>query len=217
MVGHVEREASLDILINNAGVMATPRMLTADGFELQFGVNHLGHFALTATLWPLLALSPSPRVVTVSSLTHWLGHIDFDDLDGEQRYRPMGRYEMSKLANLMFTFELASRAESAGSPLVATACHPGRATDLARHHPILNALFVPMAYVLNTARQGALPTLRAATDACANSGDYFGPEGLLQLARGAKSVGASQSARNPVLRRRLWEVSERLTGCTFLS
>ena len=88
VVGHVEREASLDILINNAGVMATPRMLTADGFELQFGVNHLGHFALTATLWPLLAQSPSPRVVTVSSLTHWLGRIDFDDLDGEQRYRP---------------------------------------------------------------------------------------------------------------------------------
>ena len=218
VVGHVEREASLDILINNAGVMATPRMLTADGFELQFGVNHLGHFALTATLWPLLAQSPSPRVVTVSSLTHWLGRIDFDDLDGEQRYRPMGRYEMSKLANLMFTFELASRAESVGSPLVATACHPGASsTDLARDHPILNALFVPMAYVLNTARQGALPTLRAATDAYANSGDYFGPEGLLQLARGAKSVGVSQSARDPVLRRRLWEVSERLTGCKFLS
>ena len=118
----------------------------------------------------------------------------------------------------MFTFELASRAEKVGSPLVATACHPGASsTDLARHHPILNALFVPMAYVLNSARQGALPTLRAATDAYANSGEYFGPEGLFQLARGAKSVGVSQSARDPVLRRRLWEVSERLTGCKFLS
>ena len=197
--------------------MATPRMLTVDGFELQFGVNHLGHFALTATLWPLLAQSPSPRVVTVSSLTHWLGRIDFDDLDGEQRYRPMGRYEMSKLANLMFTFELASRAESVGSPLWRPLAILERPAQISRG-------ITP--YSMRCLSRWPMSSIQPAKGLCqlsggdrcfANSGDYFGPEGLLQLARGAKSVGVSQSARDPVLRRRLWEVSERLTGCKFLS
>ena len=189
VVGHVEHEASLDMLINNAGVMATPRMQTADGFELQFGVNHLGHFALTATLWPLLAQSSSPRVVTVSSLTHWLGRIDFDDLGGEQRYRPMGRYEMSKLANLMFTFELASRAEKVGSPLIATACHPGASsTDLARQSP-----HTQCAVCTDGLRPQHSSSRRTAH---ASGGDRCACQfGRLLWPRGAASVGSRRQVR----------------------
>jgi len=211
-------EPAIDVLVNNAGVMATPKRQTVQGFELQFGINHLGHFALTAVLWPWLMKSTAPRVVTVSSLTHRLGRIDFDDLGADQRYSGMGRYEMSKLANLAFTFELARRAERAGLNLKALACHPGASsTELARHHPILNTLFVPMAYVLNSAEEGALPTLRAATDPNAASMDYFGPEGWLELARGARKVRASRNARDEGLGAKLWLVSESMTGCTLLS
>jgi len=211
-------EPAIDVLVNNAGVMATPKLQTVQGFELQFGINHLGHFALTTVLWPWLMKSASPRVVTVSSLTHRLGRIDFDDLGADRRYSGMGRYEMSKLANLAFTFELARRAKRAGLNLKALACHPGASsTELARHHPILNTLFVPMAYVLNSAAEGALPTLRAATDPKAASMDYFGPEGWLELAKGARKVRASRHARDEGLGAKLWSVSESMTACSLLS
>ncbi|TCB95735.1 SDR family NAD(P)-dependent oxidoreductase [Micromonospora zingiberis] len=207
----------VDILINNAGLMIPPLGRTADGFELQFGTNHLGHFALTNLLLPQIR----GRVVTVSSNAHRTGRIGFDDLNWERRpYRAMSAYAQSKLANLLFTAELQRRLTEAGSTVLSTAAHPGlAATHLVDHlsaegslrRRLQTLLLTPLA---QSEQDGALPTLFAAV-ADVPAGGYAGPSGLLQGRGAPKLVGRSKTARDAALARRLWTVSEELTGVAF--
>ena len=206
----------IDVLINNAGVMIPPFSRTADGFELQFGTNHLGHFALTNLLLPQI----KDRVVTVSSNGHKMGSIDFDDLNYEhKRYRAMPAYAQSKLANLLFTSELQQKLTDAGSPVIATAAHPGfAATNLLRiddKKRVLKAVADAVTSVVGQREEiGALPTLYAAvTDIPGNS--YAGPSGFMEQRGTPELVGRSAKARDTAAARRLWEVSETLTGVTF--
>ncbi|WP_439145353.1 oxidoreductase [Streptantibioticus silvisoli] len=203
----------VDVLINNAGVMIPPLSRTADGFELQFGTNHLGHFALTNLLLPQIR----ERVVTVSSNGHKTGSIDFDDLNWQHKpYRAMTAYAQSKLANLLFTAELQRRLAEAGSPVIATAAHPGiAATNLLKDGGRVRALAQRAATLLaQSDDDGALPTLYAAVaDIPGNS--YAGPSGFLEGRGAPKLVGRSAKARNAELARRLWDVSAELTGVTF--
>jgi NAD(P)-dependent dehydrogenase (short-subunit alcohol dehydrogenase family) len=204
----------LDRLINNAGVMIPPYSKTADGFELQFGTNHLGHFALTAQLMGLLAATPQSRIVNVSSGAHKAGNIDFDDLNWEKRkYSAWRAYGDSKIANLYFTFELNRRLKAAGSSLIVTAAHPGyTATELQRTMPlaaIANAIFA------QDVSMGALPTLRAATDEAAAGGDYYGPDGLMEMRGWPVKVQSNELSKDEAIAKRLWEVSEQLTGVSF--
>ena len=209
-------EGQLDLLVNNAGVMVPPKTRTQDGFELQFGVNHLGHFALTGHLLPLLKQQPDARIVTVSSLAHRGGKIDFDDLQADRSYSRMKRYQMSKLANILFTLALSERLAQAQFGLKAIACHPGGSnTELGRHLGPLKYLFLPLELIMNSSTEGALPTLRAATDPDAVSGDYYGPAGWGEFARSAKRVAIDAAAHNPQHWERLWQVSEALTGVNF--
>ena len=206
-------EEEVDILVNNAGVMIPPLGRTADGFELQMGTNHLGHFALTNLLLPRIR----ERVVTVSSNAHRAGAIDFSDLNWERRrYRPMGAYAQSKLANLLFTTELQRRLDELGSPVRAVAAHPGlAATNLLRGpggrlRAVRDRLITAFA---QTDEDGALPVLYAAV-ADVPGGSYAGPGGRFD--RGAPAlVGRSRRARDAETARRLWAVSEQLTGTTF--
>ncbi len=205
----------LDLLINNAGVMIPPFGTTEDGFELQFGCNHLGHFALTGRLLDLLEATPGARVVNVSSIAHRQGTMDFDNLNAEKGYRSMPAYGQSKLANLLFTFELQRRLEGAGSAVKATASHPGwTGTDLQRHSGLFRVL---NHFFAQTPPMGALPTLRAATDAEAEGGDYFGPKGFYEMRGYPIAVGTTPAAKNELDARRLWEVSEKLTNVSFAS
>ena len=211
----VGEERQLDVLINNAGVMVPPLTLTADGFESQFGINHLGHYALTALLLDKLESSVDGRVVNVASTAHRFGHINFADLQAARGYRAGERYAMSKLANLLFTFELHRRLHDASRATIALACHPGGAdTDLARHIPSMIYRFVrPIAqFVINSPEEGALPALRAATDLAARGADYYGPAGWFEVARSATRVQPSLRSRNPADAERLWRLSEELTG-----
>jgi NAD(P)-dependent dehydrogenase (short-subunit alcohol dehydrogenase family) len=217
------RIEALDVLVNNAGVMALPHRTTVDGFELQLGTNHLGHFALTARLLPLLLSADRPRVVTVASSMHRIGSIDFDDLQSERRYQRWAAYGQSKLANLLFTFELHRRSEAAGSPLRATAAHPGyAATHLQTAGPLMSGarLRARVMQLSNTllgqsAAMGALPTVYAAVGPEVAGGDYIGPGGIAEARGHPKKVGASAAARDEQTARRLWEVSEELTGLTL--
>jgi NAD(P)-dependent dehydrogenase (short-subunit alcohol dehydrogenase family) len=201
----------LDLLINNAGVMMTPRSTTNDGFELQFGTNHLGHFAFTGHLLDLLVSTPLSRVVTVSSLGHRMGRIRFDDLQSERRYTRAGAYGQSKLANLLFTYELQRRLSDTDT--IAIAAHPGgSSSELARHLP--SAVQLAFRPFEQSAELGALPTLRAATDPNASGGDYYGPGGFAEL-RGYPEVVESNGRSHDVdVARRLWAASEELTGVT---
>ncbi len=210
----VLREPRLDVLINNAGIMVPPRQLTEDGFESQFGVNHLGHFALTGLLLPRIKDQDGARIVTVSSHAHRVGTIQFDDLAAEQRYRRQGRYAQSKLANLLFSYELQRRLQGAGCRAIAVACHPGGAdTELSRNLPRFAVDLIPLVrWALNTPAQGALPTLRAVVDTAAKGGEYFGPAGFAELTRGARQVRSTSRSHDRALARRLWEVSVELTG-----
>jgi NAD(P)-dependent dehydrogenase (short-subunit alcohol dehydrogenase family) len=203
----------LDLLINNAGVMIPPFGTTEDGFELQFGCNHLGHFALTSRLLELAEATPNSRVVNVSSMAHRYGDIDFDNLNAEKGYQAMPAYGQSKLANLLFTFELQRRLEAKGSKVVATAAHPGwTGTDLQRHSGFIRFFNF---FFAQTPPMGALPTLRAATDPGAQGGDYFGPRGFYEMRGYPVKVNTTSAARNELDARRLWEVSERMTGVSF--
>jgi len=211
----VQDEPRLDVLINNAGVMMPPKTLTEEGFESQFGINHLAHFALTGLLLPTLMSQADARVVNVASSAHKFGRIDYSDPHAQQSYRAGARYGMSKLANLLFTFELQRRLQAADTALDVIACHPGGAdTELARHFPKgLYTVVQPLArLVMNTAAEGALPTLRAATDPQALGGEYYGPAGLFEIARSAVKVVPSSQARDEADARRLWELSVELTG-----
>jgi len=209
------RHPRIDLLINNAGVMFTPKQTTRDGFELQFATNHLGHFALTGLLLGQMLAVPGSRVVTVTSIAHRIGaRINFGDLQAERSYSRVGAYGQSKLANLMFTYELQRRLSGAGTT-IALAAHPGlAATELTRNTPAI-AAFLYARLLSQTPAMGALPVLRAATDPGVLGGQYYGPGGLLG-ARGypelAKSSGQSHDT---ALQRRLWTVSEQLTGVTF--
>ena len=204
----------LDLLILNAGVMVPPASKTAQGFELQFGVNHLGHFALTGHLLPLLQRTPGARVVTVSSLAALRGDMVFDDLQWERRgYQPWPAYGQSKLANLLFTRELQRRLDLAGVDVKATAAHPGwTATDLQRTAPLYRILNPILAM---KPPQGALPTLRAATDPHASGGDYFGPDGFMQARGNPVRVEMVDAAKDPTSGSRLWEISEELTEVRY--
>ena len=207
-----KRLRKLDVLVNNAGIMRPPLGHAKDGFELQFGINHLGHFALTGLLLEKLG-GPDPRVVTVSSIAHRRGRIDFANLDGKAGYQRSKFYAQSKLANLMFTLELDRRLRAGGSPVKSIGCHPGIAgTGLGRHGRI-DALIEPAGNLLfNSSERGALPTLQAATDPSAQGGDYFGPKHLVEM-RGDSAPGRIASrARNEDVARRLWDVSVELTG-----
>jgi NAD(P)-dependent dehydrogenase (short-subunit alcohol dehydrogenase family) len=203
----------LDLLINNAGVMIPPFGKTEDGFELQFGCNHLGHFALTGRLIDLTLATPGARIVTVSSLAHKVGKIDFENLNAEKGYDKAVAYGRSKLANLLFTFELQRRLEAAESEVSATAAHPGWAgTDLQRHSRIIRFF---NAFFAQSPLMGALSTLRAATDPGARGGDYFGPRGIFEMRGCPVRVAASRAAGNERDAQRLWEVSEQLTEVSF--
>jgi NAD(P)-dependent dehydrogenase (short-subunit alcohol dehydrogenase family) len=208
------RHPRIDLLINNAGVMFPPRQATRDGFELQFGTNHLGHFALTGLLLEQMLPVPGSRVVTVSSLAHRIrARINFDDLQGERSYRRVAAYSQSKLANLMFTYELARRLSGAGTT-IAAAAHPGLAsTELARYTPAIAAF--SYARVSQQAAMGALPALRAATDPGVAGGQYYGPRGLLGARGYPKLAASSRQSHDTAIQRRLWTVSEELTGVTF--
>ncbi len=210
----------LDLLINNAGVMAPPRRLTKDGFESQFGTNHLGHFALTGQLLGPLSAAPAPRVVTVSSGMHQIGSIKFDDLQREHHYNNWLAYGQSKLANLMFCFELARRAAAAGSALLSLAAHPGySATNLQFAGPAhaYERWFMAVANRLYAQRpeMGALPTLYAATEPGLPGGTYVGPDGFMEGRGYPKVVTAAGKAYDESAWRRLWEASEQLTGVTY--
>ncbi len=214
------RFEQLHLLINNAGIMMTPYGKTEDGFEQQFGVNHLGHFALTGLLLDALAHTPGARVVNVSSLAHRFGTMDFDNLMFEKGgYSPVKAYGRSKLANLLFTQELQRRAQAAKINLIVTAAHPGGAnTTLARH--ILNRWYLRllsplMGLFTQSAFMGALPTLRAATDPTVQGGEYFGPDGFKEQRGYPVRVQMSEAAQNTTNARRLWEVSEQLTGVHY--
>lgn len=210
----------IDLLINNAGVMWTPKQVTKDGFELQFGTNHLGHFALTGLLLDHLLKVRGSRVVTVSSLGHRLrAAIHFDDLQWERSYDRIAAYGQSKLANLLFTYELQRRLAAApDATTIAVAAHPGGSnTELARNLP---GIFQPLKAVLGpvlfqSPAMGALPTLRAATDPDVQGGNYFGPDGFLEQRGHPKLVGSSAQSRDEELARRLWCVSQELTGVSF--
>ncbi|GIX29729.1 MAG: short-chain dehydrogenase [Porticoccaceae bacterium] len=208
------RESRLDLLVNNAGVMAVPYGRTADGFERHLGINHLGHFALTAALFDLLAATPGARVVTVSSLAHRVGALDFADLHWQRRrYRRMQAYADSKLANLLFAFELARRLAASEYLLLSVAAHPGwSATRLQRHLPWLR---IANPLLGQSPARGALPVLRAALDPEAGNGAYYGPEGIGELWGAPRPVAAHRRAHDPETARRLWEVSEQLTGLRF--
>jgi NAD(P)-dependent dehydrogenase (short-subunit alcohol dehydrogenase family) len=214
----------LDLLVNNAGIMAVPRADTVDGFESQFATNHLGHFALTGLLLPSLLRAAAPRVVTLSSGAHRLGRPRWDDPNWrESRYRAWPAYARSKLANLQFMFELARRAEAAGAPLLSAAAHPGyAATNLtaasaaASGHRLRGAVMVWGARLAGRpAGRGALPQLYAATMPDVAPGDYWGPDGPGELWGHPTRVDASKAARDLAAATRLWEVSASLTGVTY--
>jgi NAD(P)-dependent dehydrogenase (short-subunit alcohol dehydrogenase family) len=209
---------SIDLLINNAGVMWTPKSTTKDGFELQFGTNHLGHFALTGLLLDRLLPVQGSRVVTVSSIGHRIrAAIHFDDLQWEHNYNRVAAYGQSKLANLLFTYELQRRLKPKGTT-IAAAAHPGGSdTDLIRNVPALlrRALSSVAPLFFQGADMGALPTLRVATDPGVLGGQYFGPDGFGEQRGHPKVVSSSSQSHDLAVQRRLWSVSEELTGVVY--
>jgi NAD(P)-dependent dehydrogenase (short-subunit alcohol dehydrogenase family) len=205
----------LDLLINSAGVMMPPYSRTRDGFELQFGTNHLGHFALTGLVLDRLLAAPGSRVVTVSSVGHRRGDIHFDDLAFERRYQRMRAYGQSKLANLIFTYELQRRLTAAGVPVMALAAHPGGSwTELQRHLPLWMRVIGRLA-PSHPPALGALPALRAATDPAARGGEYYGPGGRNEWTGYPVLVESTPRSHDLQVQRRLWDLSEQLTGVTY--
>jgi NAD(P)-dependent dehydrogenase (short-subunit alcohol dehydrogenase family) len=208
----------IDLLINNAGVMYTPKQTTQDGFEMQFGTNHLGHFALTGLLLDLLLPVPGSRVVTVSSMGHRIrAAIHFDDLQSERSYDRVVAYGQSKLANLMFSYELQRRLAARGTT-AAVAAHPGLSdTELARNSPaVARVLLTALApLIAQKAAMGALPTVRAATDPAVLGGQYYGPDGFFEGRGHPRPVTSSPLSYDVTTQQRLWAVSEDLTGVKF--
>ena len=208
-----EQYKRLDLLINNAGVMMPPFTKTKDGFELQFGTNHLGHFALTGQLLDLITSTPNARVVNVSSMAHKVGQINFDNLNAEKNYNRTGAYGQSKLANLLFTYELQRRFQAAGIDVVATAAHPGwTGTNLQAHSSFFNML---NPIISQKPEMGALPTLYAAIAPDVEGGDYYGPRGWQEIRGYPKRVPSNRRSHDTAVAARLWNVSEELTGVKF--
>ena len=213
----------LDMLINNAGVMAIPRRVTADGFEMQFGTNHLGHFALTGLLLPLILKTPSSRIITVSSGAHMFGTIDFDDLQSERAYSKWGAYGQSKLANLLFAYELQRRLVAAGSGAISVAAHPGYAsTNLQSVGPQMEGskfgartMSAANRVLAQSAAMGALPEVYAATSPAVRGGDYIGPDGFMGQKGFPQKVGSNSRSYDQKDAARLWAVSEGLTGVSY--
>lgn len=218
-----EKYDALDVLINNAGLMAIPRRETKDGFEMQLGVNHLGHFALTGLLLDMIINTPNSRVVTVTSGANYFGKIHFDDLQLTNNYSRYGAYGQSKLANVLFAFELQRRLEAAGADTISNTAHPGYAnTELqdtsAAHSGSKVEEFIYtqiMDRVGQSAAMGALPQLYAATAPEAKGGAFYGPDGFLQVSGYPTERQANKVAYDPAVMKRFWEASERLTGVTF--
>ena len=210
----LQSEERIDVLINNAGIMVPPYELTSDGFESQFGVNHLGPFALTGLLLDKLAETPESRVVNTSSIAHNVGKIRFDDINAERGYKASARYGMSKLANLLFSYELQRRLEAANIPILSVACHPGIAsTELSRYMPrVLNLGTAMVQPLLNNAAAGAWPTLCAATFEGVQGGDYFGPAKRFETAGPAVKVRSNRASRDTRVAERLWKLSIDMTG-----
>lgn len=204
----------LDLLVNNAGVMFPPYSKTEDGFELQFGTNHLGHFALVGRLMPLLTATEGSRLVALSSLAHKMGNIDFDDLDWEtRRFNTQRAYGDSKLANLYFAYELARRLSSQGGTPRVTAAHPGwTRTELQRHSGMMSFL---NSFLSQDVTMGALPTLRAAFDPAAGPGDFFGPSRFFEMHGPPVKVRSNKLSHDADRARKLWDMSEQLTGVTY--
>ncbi|TGG91806.1 SDR family NAD(P)-dependent oxidoreductase [Natronospirillum operosum] len=216
----VSQEPKLDVLVNNAGIMWNPKAITQDGFESQFGVNHLAHFALTGHLLPKLLATPNSRIVTVSSIGHKLGkgELFLDDIKAEKDYHPRRRYYASKLANLLFTYELDRRLRQKNVSVMAVACHPGMAsTELYRYVDgfigILLQLVVPLLKpFMNSSAQGAWPTLLAATAKDVEGGQYFGPGRRSEGAGPAQQVDSSPASKDLEKAKRLWDFSIEMTG-----
>jgi NAD(P)-dependent dehydrogenase (short-subunit alcohol dehydrogenase family) len=210
---------AVDVLVNNAGVMFPPRRLTRQGFESQFATNHLGHFALTGLLFDTIRRGPDPRVVTVSSNLHKGGSIHFDDLTGERSYSPRAFYQQSKLANVLFGLELDRRVRAAGIPVRSVLAHPGySATNLQSSGPTglgKQLMKVSNRLVAQSAAMGALPELYAAVDPAAESGRFYGPGGFREMRGYPAEVQPAAAATNEETARRLWDVSEQLTGVTW--
>jgi NAD(P)-dependent dehydrogenase (short-subunit alcohol dehydrogenase family) len=212
----------LHILVNNAGVMATPHRTTADGFELQFGTNHLGHFALTGLLFDILLRTPKSRIVTVSSIAERIGWIKLDDLMSEKFYERWIAYGQSKLANLLFAYELQRRLDTVDASTISVAAHPGfAATDLRNKlmseetpffHRVLSILFETMS---QSAEKGVLPQLYASTAPDVEGGNFYGPDGLFQRAGYPTEVRSSRKSHDEDLAKKLWAASEALTGITY--
>jgi len=209
----------IDVLVNNAGVMFPPRRLSPQGHELQFATNHLGHFALTGRLLATLRAGTDPRVVTVSSSLHRSGRIQFDDLTGARSYSPVGFYSQSKFANALFGLELHRRLQATSAPVRSLLAHPGyAATRLQTTEPrgLLRLLGrIGNRLVAQSAGMGALPQLYAATDPDARSGQFFGPDRLFESRGHPVVVQPAAAAQDPATARRLWELSEQLTGVHF--
>ena len=217
----------LDMLINNAGVMAIPRRVTADGFEMQLGTNHLGHFALTGLLLPLILKTPSSRIVTVSSGAHMFGKVNFDDLQSERSYSKFGVYGQSKLANLLFAYELQRKLQAAGSGAsggtISVAAHPGYAsTNLQAVGPQMDgskvgerAMSAANRVLAQSAAMGALPEVYAATSPAVRGGDYIGPDGFMGQKGFPQKVGSNSRSYDQKDAARLWAVSEQLTGVGY--
>lgn len=216
-------EKQLNVLINNAGVMNIPKQKTKNGFEMQFGTNHLGHFALTGLLLNRLLETPQARIVNVSSLRETSGKMNFDDLMGEENYSGFAAYDQSKLANLLFTYELQRRLESAGKDLVVAAAHPGYTdTNLQAVGPQLSGsqfkafiMAIANRIFAQDVNMGALPILYAATAEDVNPCDYIGPGGFREMRGYPQKVTSSKASHRQEDAKKLWEISETLTGVTY--
>ena len=220
----VAKHDRLDLLINNAGVMAIPRRETVDGFEMQLGTNHLGHFALTGVLLPVILKTAKARIVTVSSGVHQMGRINFDDLQSRRSYKKWGAYSQSKLANLLFAYELQRKLAAAGSNAISVAAHPGyAATNLQGVGPQMDGSRIQGAamsflnrVVAQSAEMGSLPTVYAAASPDVHGGDYIGPGGLMEARGWPKKVQSNGRSHDEADATRLWAISEQLTGVTYV-
>ena len=213
-----KRHATLDLLINNAGIMMPPYSLSEDGFESQLAANYLGHFALTGLLLPLITKTPNSRIVSLSSLAHKWSGIRFGDLHFTRRYDKRLAYGQSKLACLMFAYELQRRLARAGHTTLSVAAHPGvSSTNLFQHLPKVVQLFAPLTEVIfQSAQGGAQPTLYAALGDDIEGGDYCGPQDMGEMRGAPGKVGSSRRSRDETVAAKLWAVSEELTGVRFL-
>ena len=213
----------IDGLINNAGIMAIPRRTTADGFEMQLGTNHLGHYALSLRMLPLLEGAKAPRIVNVSSTMHKYGSMNFQDLMGEKSYSPWGAYGQSKLANLLFTYEFARKLTAAGKRTITVAAHPGyAATNLQGVGAKMTGsrfsawfMNVGNSLMAQSAEMGALPTLFAATHGEVKTGEFFGPDGFMEMKGHPRKCDSNAKSKDVTSAQKLWEASERLTGVQF--